>query len=376
MIQRPGPGEIVAGIPVVGSLVGCHRLLKPLFRNALARGEEVTVDGQRCLRWDLGARTPMSPNDPRRAVLAAEIRRAVESARRGAASLRALLDAGTRPESIVVDADTMASLGRPRESARLVRQDAEVLAEVHRVAAVAVSNALERGEFFADETGACLVGWGFIPPAADPLSATVELTMKLRSDSVADDGSWTLHWECIGAAERVYLMRMRDRGGEDGVREAEVSGPRAAGSWHLEASEAMPGVRFRAVAAGGGAHAVSEVLEVPRPWSPPPPEPEPEPEDLPPEPEPEAAPGRRALWLLLLLPILALAAWAGWLLIPVDVASHRDRIRLISPVSPDWAGFKDLSRPGIEVREISLGEPPAPERVLIYVAPRAQGDGP
>lgn len=377
MIQRPAPGEIIAGIPGGGSLVSFHRLLKPLFRNTLARGEEASDDGHRCIRWDLGDRTPMAPNDPRRAVLTSEIRRAVESARRGAAALRALLDAGSRPQSVAVDADIMATLGRPRQAVMLGRQEAEVLCEVHRLAAIAVVGALEKGEFHADETGACLVGWGFLPPGADPLASTPELSVLLRADPVDPDGAWALHWECVGPVESVHLVRVRERGGEEGVREAAASGPRASGSWQLESSEAVPGARFRAVASGGGAHAASEYVEVPRPWVPPPalPEPEPEPFDLVEESEPDPPSGRRALWLLLLLPVALLVAWIVWLLFPGEATSQRDRVRLVSPVAPDWSRFRRDDAPEVVVRQIDLGGPPARERVLIFVEPRRAEDG-
>ena len=372
-------------VPEVGALVGCMQRLRPIFGSLLVEGEEVTDAGQRCVRWDIGDREAVRPSDPRHAGAVGSIRDAVARASRGAEALRAILDAKPRAQQVELGPDVMAALGRRAEGVRLARRDVAAWAEILRLGSLAVEHALRRGSLWADESGVRLSGWGFLPPEALSLPSSA-LTVALQALRDGESHrAWRLEWSTEGPAEDVHLVRRMGDDEEVVLRDARVREHRDRGAWSLTGEELPPGCRVRAVATGPGCYAASPFVDIeaepaptvpvapaPAPFSTPPAQTPVAPASAP---DPRPATRRRWPWLFLaLLLALALLAWLWWLLFPGSAHSHRQRIEAASPVLPDWASLREPEDEGIPYREIDVGPAPAPERVLIWVAPRAGGE--
>ena len=389
MIQRPRPGEIIVGSPTAGALVDCRAMLRPLFGELLAPGREVTIDGHRCVRWDVGGMARLPRGDPRIAPLAERLRDAADRARRGSATIRAMLEAAPRKVALDIDSDTMYLLGRRRESARLPRDQAELLAEVHHLAGRAVSHALDHGEIWGDDESAVLAGWAFLPPEDSGPPVRPDLSVVLHaSREVGPDGApsrWNLSWESIGPAEVIHLVRTLPGASEQAIREARIVEHVSQGIWSVEASELPAGAQFRAVASGPGCYGVSESYEVEAPTpagrsvpvgpvsaarTPEGPTREPPVEPLP-TPRRERRWLKPLAWALLGVVLLLFGLVLAWLLFPPARSSVRPPLEAVAPVVPDWSSFVD--DPGVRVVEVPLQKPPA-ERVLIWAEPRAQGE--
>jgi hypothetical protein len=260
------PGEVLVGVPPIGSLLDLHAQLDPIFGGLLLRGRgagtsdtvEWILDGHELVGADHAAADAARDALWRRCVdameLADELRQALARVSREAATVDLPADLARRLGGRPTGERSTQSVGNVR-----------AIRDALPKAVAAIERAINRGNFAVRGGQARLFGWCFLQPDAEPwrppVKPGVELGHALEGAGVPG-ARHRFKWRVTGGGESVWLARCDDAThhpveGSDRL----LPDPDTQGVWRFDPS-AIPAGIYRAFVRWWGGLAESNAVHI------------------------------------------------------------------------------------------------------------------